>query len=336
MRVNEARIFLCYAREDILAVKAVYQQLIKAGFSPWMDKKDLLLGQNWRMETSKALKTARFVMIFFSKQSVAKRGYVQREYKLALDTLEEMPEGKLFIIPVRLNECEIPERFSDIHYCDLFEKEGFELVLRTFRSQLELSPNDGQLGVSLQEYRDLLKEFEKEKQKNLHILSEKRRALLQEEQGKFQREAGKLDRTKLRANDKRSQKETGTKNQSNVVIQTQNQKLKIQQNHNKHKRLIPLVWRACILLSVITGIFFSSSHLDIFLPEREPGIYLKSDGEQGDKITEEMIEIVSLPEDVSTADRPYDFQKDLGNNSCLTQSVTTNRPLNWSDVGPCK
>ena len=86
-----AQIFLSYAREDIVAVRAMYRKLCDAGFKPWMDEKELLPGQQWSMEIPKALRASDFIMIFFSRHSVEKFGFVQREFKLALDTLEEIP-----------------------------------------------------------------------------------------------------------------------------------------------------------------------------------------------------------------------------------------------------
>jgi hypothetical protein len=201
VKAEEIRIFLCYAREDIVAVKAVYQKLSDAGYYPWMDKKDLLPGQKWRIETPKALKAARFVIIFFSKQSVSKEGYVQREFKLALDTLEEKPEGKVYIIPVRLDDCQVPESFGHIHYCDLFEKDGLELVLKTIKSQLEEPAQPEDVGIPLEEHQRVLKEleeqkkqFEKERKK---LEAEKRQAEAEkrrQEQEELERQAAEEKR----------------------------------------------------------------------------------------------------------------------------------------------
>lgn len=183
MNAEEVRIFLCYAREDISVVKVVYQKLFDAGYYPWMDKKDLLPGQNWRIETPKALRAARFVIIFFSKHSVSKEGYVQREFKLALDTLEEKPEGKVYIIPVRLDECEVPDSFGHIHYSDLFEEDGLGLVLKTIKNQLEGQTQSEEVGIQLEEHQKVLKELEEQKKQfkkeRKKVETEKRQALLE-------------------------------------------------------------------------------------------------------------------------------------------------------------
>ena len=80
------QIFLSYAREDEAQVRDVYYRLLDAGFDVWMDKINLLPGQRWQQEIPQAIRHSDFILIFFSKRSVAKRGYIQREFRLALDT----------------------------------------------------------------------------------------------------------------------------------------------------------------------------------------------------------------------------------------------------------
>src|SRR5438309_9550274 len=95
-----ARIFLCHASEDKVQVREVYYRLRAIdGFEPWLDEEDLLPGQHWQQEIPRALQASDFILIFFSRISVAKRGYVQREFKLAIDTLQEIPGAMIHTIP---------------------------------------------------------------------------------------------------------------------------------------------------------------------------------------------------------------------------------------------
>jgi DNA-binding NarL/FixJ family response regulator len=126
-----AQIFLCHASEDKAAVVAIYDQLKTMGYKPWLDKKDLLPGQRWRVEIPKAIRASDFVVIFLSKTSVAKRGYVQKEFKLALEVLDEMPEDAIYLIPVRLDDCPIPRLFAELQWCNLYEDGGFSTLLRS-------------------------------------------------------------------------------------------------------------------------------------------------------------------------------------------------------------
>ena len=123
------KIFLAHASEDREQVAEVYHRLRVEGFFPWLDKEDLFGGQNWQEEIPKAIKSSDFALVFLSKVSVSKRGYVQKEFKLALEVLDEMPEGQIFIIPVRLEDCNVPTKFEKLHYVNLYEEGGIDNIV---------------------------------------------------------------------------------------------------------------------------------------------------------------------------------------------------------------
>jgi hypothetical protein len=58
-----AQIFLSYAREDRKRVEKLYQELSKAGFKPWMDKRDILPGEKWELAIQKAIQRSDFFLI---------------------------------------------------------------------------------------------------------------------------------------------------------------------------------------------------------------------------------------------------------------------------------
>jgi hypothetical protein len=136
------QIFLCHASEDKAAVETIYDRLKALGYKPWLDKKDLLPGQRWRAEIPKAIRASDYILICLSKTSVAKRGYVQNEFKLTLEVLRDIPEGTIYAIPVRLDECPIPAQVSDLHLCNLFEADGFEYLLRALQAGMQPSKLD--------------------------------------------------------------------------------------------------------------------------------------------------------------------------------------------------
>jgi hypothetical protein len=135
-------IFLSYAREDRARVEQVYDSLQSEGFSPWMDARDIMAGQEWSSIIGQAIRSADFMLVFVSRNSVSKRGYVQREIRAALELLSELPEGATFLIPVRLDESEPPEPLRTIQFVDLFESSGWEKLLQGLKSGME----QGRLG----------------------------------------------------------------------------------------------------------------------------------------------------------------------------------------------
>ena len=122
------QIFLCHASEDKPKVREVYRRLKDEGFQPWLDEEDLLPGQLWEQEIPKALKASDFILIFFSQHAVSREGYVQREFKLALEAWQEIPEGRIHTIPLRLDDCTIPDQSSKFQWVDFSNERGLERI----------------------------------------------------------------------------------------------------------------------------------------------------------------------------------------------------------------
>lgn len=134
MSNQPTKVFISYAREDIEFAKWIHSNLMKKGIEPWMDKTNLLPGQKWKNEISKAIKNSDAFIAIISKTSVAKKGFVQKEIRYALEVLSEQPANKIYIIPARLDKThpEFPE-FEDISWVDMFDDRqvGMELILRS-------------------------------------------------------------------------------------------------------------------------------------------------------------------------------------------------------------
>jgi hypothetical protein len=131
IRLEGPRIFLSYAKEDRQRVRSIYRQLIAHGLSPWIDVADLEPGQDWQQVIMTAIKKARLVLLFLSKVSVTKSGYFQKEISEALAVAETFPQGHKFIIPVRLQNCVVPERISNWHWIDVYRPYGRQRLIQT-------------------------------------------------------------------------------------------------------------------------------------------------------------------------------------------------------------
>jgi len=145
MSNRSLKIFLCHSSDDKRAVRDLYFRLRSAAIYivPWLDKESLLPGQRWEYEISLAVRSSDIVLVCLSKTSSRKTGYVQKEIKDALDVADMQPEGSIFLIPVKLEECQIPHGLSHLHYVNLFEKEGFD------RLMLSLVSRAKELGINV-------------------------------------------------------------------------------------------------------------------------------------------------------------------------------------------
>lgn len=91
----------------------VDQRLEKEGrIDPWLDEEKLYPGQDWDLEIEKAVEATNAVVVCLSNNSVSKEGYLQRELRFVLRIADFKPEGAVFVIPVRLDECPMPRRLS--------------------------------------------------------------------------------------------------------------------------------------------------------------------------------------------------------------------------------
>ena len=131
MSEDRPRIFLCYASEDKAFVDESYIRMKDAGLNPWMDKppapyqdQGIPPGALWDSEIKKQIRVSAYFLAFLSRTSIEKRGYVQREYRIALDQMSEMPAGQVFLVPVRIEDCEVPDiavgsiSFRDVQWID--------------------------------------------------------------------------------------------------------------------------------------------------------------------------------------------------------------------------
>lgn len=123
--------FLCHASSDKQKVRELYKRLRNDGIKPWLDEEDLLPGFEWEIEIPKAVQNSDVVIVCLSKDAVTKTGYVQKEIKYALDIADEQPEGKIFIIPLKLEECDVPKRLSRWQWVNLFNENGYQRLLRS-------------------------------------------------------------------------------------------------------------------------------------------------------------------------------------------------------------
>ena len=119
---NDApRVFIAYAVEDVAAARRLYEQFEAAGYQPWLDREKLLPGQNWPRCIERAIEVADFFVPCFSRRSASKRGAFHAELRWALECATTLPLDDIFVVPVRLDACNVPRQLTSTVQCvDLF------------------------------------------------------------------------------------------------------------------------------------------------------------------------------------------------------------------------
>jgi len=115
------QVFIAYAAEDAVVTGRLCDALQEAGFSPWMDSRKLLPGQNWPRAIESAIELSDFFVACFSHHSVDKKGGFQAEIRYGIDCARRMPLDEIFLTPVRLDDCRVPRSIQrELQYIDLF------------------------------------------------------------------------------------------------------------------------------------------------------------------------------------------------------------------------
>ena len=110
-------VFFSYANADRTVVRKVAAALSANGIDVWFDETSLKAGKNWVREIERGLDTADFVTFFMSRESVNSR-WPQKELQIALHR-QVSGEGGAVILPVLLEQTEVPPLLRDIQWIDM-------------------------------------------------------------------------------------------------------------------------------------------------------------------------------------------------------------------------
>ena len=123
------RIFMSYSWEDRKRVMEIYDLIEGAGAEPWIDLEKIPGGAEWESSIKEQMRESQRVLIFLSDNSVHKAGFAWAEMRMAVRMAEEQPEGTEFIIPVKLDDCRLPDLLSRWNAVKLFQPDGAEKLL---------------------------------------------------------------------------------------------------------------------------------------------------------------------------------------------------------------
>ena len=134
---DKLRLYISFAEENRGRVRELEARLRAEGFETWFDEKDLTAGSDWKDEIKQALPSCDVLVSCISTRSVSRPGFYDEEIAMALDLRKERPG---FVIPVRLDECELPAAYRDTHltWVDVFDDAGIERLIRDLKKRAEL------------------------------------------------------------------------------------------------------------------------------------------------------------------------------------------------------
>jgi hypothetical protein len=114
-------VFINYAKDWLPAAKALHRMLRNAGCKPWLDECDLLPGIDWRSEIPRAIERADIFLACLSPDYLSSRGYRHAELRMAYEVLASVPEGTVYVIPLRLHpDADGPDQLVRYQWLDFF------------------------------------------------------------------------------------------------------------------------------------------------------------------------------------------------------------------------
>ena len=121
--------FISYVRQNQEAANKLYHDLISRGIRAWFARNDINPGVRWQQAIREAIQDgASFIACFSKEYNDRDTTYMNEELTVATDVLRQQhhTSDKAWFIPVKLNECEIPDRgigggetFKDFQYVEL-------------------------------------------------------------------------------------------------------------------------------------------------------------------------------------------------------------------------
>lgn len=148
MELKHARemkhVFISYCHENKIIVDRLCETLISRSIKVWLDRNALEPGMRWKPAIQQAIHQGTYFVACFSKESNAReQTYMSEELALAVEKLRERHFDKVWFIPVKLNECEIPdidigggETLRDLQYVNLYEdwEIGIQRIVNVMQS----------------------------------------------------------------------------------------------------------------------------------------------------------------------------------------------------------
>ena len=145
MEIKHARkmkhVFISYCHENKTIVDRLCQALASHDIHIWLDRDNIGPGTPWKQAIQQAIHHGDFFLACFSKEYNARdKTFMEEELSIAIEKFQQKLVDKIWFIPVKLNECEIPdidigggETLRNLQYVDLHEnwETGIQRLLNT-------------------------------------------------------------------------------------------------------------------------------------------------------------------------------------------------------------
>ncbi|MGY3975514.1 toll/interleukin-1 receptor domain-containing protein [Aeromonas mytilicola] len=116
-------VFLSHNSKDKPWVRALAERLMADDVVVWLDEAEINIGDSLIDKIAEGIKEMKFVAAIISKNSV-ESSWVQKEISIAMS--KEVAGRKVTVLPLVIDDCELPPSLSDKLYADFTNPDNFE------------------------------------------------------------------------------------------------------------------------------------------------------------------------------------------------------------------
>lgn len=132
--MSNRRIFLSHSSKDKPFVRRLSTDLrMMGGISTWIDEVEIRVGDSLIEKISEGIESSNFLAIVLSENSVKSR-WVTEELNLALT--DQIGSGRIKILPLKIDECEVPAFLRSRLYADFTDPNNYRSSIRGLASAL--------------------------------------------------------------------------------------------------------------------------------------------------------------------------------------------------------
>jgi hypothetical protein len=145
-----ARIFLSHSSKDKTFVRKLAEDLISRGVPVWFDEWELKVGDSMNERIGQGIKESAWLAVVLSKNSVESK-WVQKELNAALTT--ELQNKQVFVLPIIIDNCEIPVFLQDKVFADFrrdYDQGLASLLKRLIPEKVFFIPEKSGISVEVQ------------------------------------------------------------------------------------------------------------------------------------------------------------------------------------------
>lgn len=130
---KKLKILLCHPAGETAALQELSARLRADGFAPWLESDLIPPEADWEAEMRKAIHASHAVIVCHTAGAEIQEGRLRKTVEYAREAQKEKTGGTLLLIPLLLEEVELPRGLQSLPWERCFEPDGYEKVVSSLR-----------------------------------------------------------------------------------------------------------------------------------------------------------------------------------------------------------